>query len=803
MPKDDPLAVVRDAVPDARARIAELRIRPDSARPARGRPDALDAVAWAADATRRVLGVDLHDVQLMAGLAMCQGWTVQMLTGEGKTFAAIAPALFHGLAGDGVHVVTANPYLAERDAAWSGAVLRALGLTVGATLPGMERAGTRAAYACDVTFGADREFGFDYLRDNLWLPGEPPVQRGRAVAIVDEADAVLLDQARTPLVLSGAAPADAGNIGRADAVVAQLVVGEDVTIDGDAHVCELTDAGIARCEQLLGVPNLYADADVDWSHRIGMALRARAVLQRDRDYVVGDGVVSVVDELTGRIAEGRRWSDGLQQAVEAKEGVAIADERRPLARITVGSYFAGYEHLVGMSGTLAGAEEELADTFAMRVVAIPPDRPVIRRDEPDREFADTDARAAALVDDVERRHASGQPVLVGTVSIAQSNAFSRVLETRGVPHRVLSARNDAEEAEIIAQAGRSGAVTVATQMAGRGVDIVLDEPARAAGGLMIWGLEHHSSGRLDMQLRGRSGRQGDPGETRFALCPTDEIAAVGQAKAEELDAELRATVQSFDSVVDEIQEKMHSWRRRCAEEPIAGELHAALDKVAAAIAVASKPQRMLRIADIAGLEATGKRRLRTATREADVRTRIGDVMMRRSDELGGPAPFALIAQVTLAHLLVVMWADELDMLEAEKRFARIPLGYRGDNEVWRQAANKTYQTFVATVRHEWVAQLAALRLGRVDVERATAPTLPAAPSVAAEPIDAPEPPAAWKGFSFNRWVRNVFGHLLNWEPPVVLALDAVGDTSISPRARVRLDLDDPANSVVELITRPG
>lgn len=793
-----PLSALRSALPATRVRIGALRSA-DSDELTRRAADAdaeVDAiVALGAEATRRLLGVELHDGQLLAGAAMCLGYSVQMLTGEGKTFAAIIPALFHGRAGGGVHVVTANPYLAGRDASWSGAVLESLGLTVGVTLPGLSRAATRAAYACDVTFGADREFGFDYLRDNLWLPGEAPVQRGTAAAIVDEADAVLLDQARTPPVLSGSAHTTRDVIGRVDGVVRKLRVPEHVAVDPERHRCDLTDGGIERCEELLGVPNLYADDMVDWPHRLSMGLRAHIVLQRDRDYIVSGGAICVVDEVTGRIADGRRWSDGLQQAVEAKEGLAIVDERRALARITVGSYFLGYNELIGMSGTLEGAEQELADTYGMQVVSIPSNRPVIRRDHADVTFADRSARDLAVASDVVTRHRNGQPALVATRSIAQSVAFAQLLEDRAVPHRVLTARNDADEAAIIARAGQRGAVTVTTQMAGRGVDIVLDEDARRVGGLMVWGFEHHPSRRHDMQLVGRSGRQGDPGESRFAACPDDEIADIGQTLAEQLDAELRATVRHFDGAIDGAQRRLHTWREACTNTAIRPQLADAVATLAATLAATRRGQRPALAADI-GLDLDDLPR-RNFHRRREIETRLQGILERRATGLGGEAAWDEVARVVLSHLLIVLWADQLDILESRKILARISTRQAGDVSAWRADIARSYQAFTATVTQEWITQLLHLRLGAVS-SGSSSMEVPAVVEATAQPIDAPEPPPEWTGWSFNRWVRNHFGLLVNWEPPVVLALDAVGDTTESPRAKVRLDLDDPRRSVVEL-----
>ena len=385
----------------------------------------------------------------------------------------------------------------------------------------------------------------------------------------------------------------------------------------------------------------------------------------------------------------------------------------------------------------------------------------------------------------------------------QSAAFSDVLRGRRVPHRLLSANNDAEEADIIAVAGVAGAVTVATQMAGRGVDIVLDDRARVAGGLMIWGFEHHPSRRLDMQLRGRAGRQGDPGETRFASCPADEVVVVGQMVAERLDSELRANIRAFDRVVDELHELLYEWRRRCAHGDVESELEAAVAAVATEISRAAKARRAELAGDIAGLGLDGIRRVRTASRYEDIEARLGDVLHERHEVFGGPIAFSAVARVVLSHLLVAMWADELDLVEAQKLFTRAT-GPAGDDDRWRITAHQRYGQFTDTVRHEWIAQLAALQLGAVEAPPDDdGPALPVANTASAARIDAPEPPPAWEGFSFNRWVRNHFGVLLNWEPPVVLALDAVGDTTASPAARVRLDLDDPGRSVVELLEFPG
>lgn len=717
--------------------------------------------ALTVEAVRRVLDIELHDEQVMAGIALCAGWGVQMRTGEGKTFAAIHPALLFGLCHGGVHVMTANSYLAGRDAEWAGAVLRDLGLTVGVTAPGMTRDDVRRAYACDVTYGAERDFGFDFLRDGLWLPGDEPVQRGRVVAIVDEADAVLLDQARTPLVLSAPAAAATASIRRASRVVADLG-SDDVEINKRTRAVQLTDAGMTTCERLLGVPDLFTDS-VDWPHRIDMALRARFVLARDHDYVVRDGRVHVVDELTGRIVAGRQWGDGLHQALEAKEGLAIDDERRDIARISIGSYIGGYRRVVGMSGTLEGAERELGETVGMPVLTIPTHRPVVRVDAPDASYADRDAKHAAVADDVAERHASGQPVLVGTRSIEESRAFSAALDARGVAHDVLSAEHPELEAAVVAQAGRVGAVTVATQMAGRGVDIRLEH---SEPGLMVWGLGHHPSRRLDQQLRGRSGRQGDPGMSTFAVAADDDVPAAEQDLVEQLEADSRNEARRYAAAYDRMQDLVMVWREKAQTGDLAALIDDAVDTTAPA--------------------------LRRRRRRAAVEARRAAIDARAADF--GHA-YDAVARLTLGQLLVLRWADFLAALDTLERFSHLAGGSLGDTR-WEGLTRDRFAAFLRDTKDEWLTQLDEMQISH--------DTPPVAAPVRAEAISdfAPDEVEATMmpdydsiGLRAANWIRRKWGVVSVWEPPIVLNLEALGDTAPDGAVRVLLDLEDPTKSV--------
>ena len=555
-----------------------------------------EAFAACREAARRVLGIYPYRVQLIGGIILHQGRIAEMKTGEGKTLVAALPAYLNALSGNGVHVVTVNDYLAKRDSEQMGKVYRFMGLSVGLIVQGVKGAEKHAAYAADITYGTNNEFGFDYLRDNMALSLGEQVQRGHAFAIVDEVDSILIDEARTPLIISGQGEASGQLYMAADLFVSGLKyqritsvdnkeeevadIDADYIVDEKAKTATLTARGVEKAERAFNVVNLSDIENTTLAHHINQALKARGVMRRDIDYVVKDGEVLIVDEFTGRIMYGRRYNEGLHQAIEAKEGVEIANESKTFATITFQNYFRLYSKLSGMTGTAMTEREEFESTYKLDIVEIPTNKPVIRVDHPDVVYKNTEGKLRAIVAQIEECHTKGQPVLVGTVSVEKSEELSALLKQKGIPHKVLNAKNHEQEAEIVAQAGKFGAVTVATNMAGRGTDIMLGgnaeflakadlrragfteeqiceatgfgdteddgiltarnmfaslekhykkeiraeaDKVKAAGGLFILGTERHESRRIDNQLRGRSGRQGDPGESRFFLSLEDDI----------------------------------------------------------------------------------------------------------------------------------------------------------------------------------------------------------------------------------------------------------------------------------------
>jgi preprotein translocase subunit SecA len=528
----------------------------------------IEAFAVVREASRRVLGQRHFDVQMMGGAALHFGWVAEMKTGEGKTLVSTLPAYLNGLSGQGMHLVTVNDYLATRDAEWMGRLHRWLGLSVGLVVPGnSDPLYKREQYACDITYGTNNEFGFDYLRDNMAPSRDRQVQRGHVYAIVDEVDSILIDEARTPLIISGRVADAAQLYYKFASIVRGLKRDDDYEVDEEKRTVVPTDEGIEKVEHALGVENLYDGVAQNLVHQLQAALRAKELFRRDKDYVVASGEVKIVDEFTGRILEGRRWSEGLHQAVEAKEGVRIKEENQTLATVTLQNYFRMYDKLAGMTGTAQSDAAELANTYELQVVPIPTNKPMARLDQGDLIYKSEDAKFNAVVDDIAERYENGQPVLVGTISVEKSEKLSRLLDKQGISHSVLNAKvgQHFREAEIIAQAGRLHSVTVATNMAGRGVDIILGgnpeglakrdlrnegldpddtesrerlleltkehgqetslegDKVRELGGLYVLGTERHDSRRIDNQLRGRSGRQGDPGESRFYLSLEDDL----------------------------------------------------------------------------------------------------------------------------------------------------------------------------------------------------------------------------------------------------------------------------------------
>jgi len=595
---------------------------------------AVEAFAAMREAAVRVLGMRPFDVQVMGGVALHRGMVIEMRTGEGKTLVSTMPAYLNALGGDGVHVVTTNDYLAARDSEWMGQVHRFMGLTVGLIQADMDPPARKIAYAADITNGTNNEFGFDYLRDNMAMSADQMTKRGHRFAIIDEVDSILVDEARTPLIISGVV-GDAAKWYRDFAKIARgLSADVHYEVDEKKRQVITTEEGVSRVEQILGIENMYDHAAVDFVHHLDVALKAEALYAKDVEYLLNDGEVKIVDEFTGRVLDGRRYSEGLHQAIEAKEGVQVKQENQTLATITLQNYFRMYEKLSGMTGTAQTEAAEFKEIYDLEVVQLPTNRPIARADQEDFIYKSEAGKFAAVTADVTERHAKGQPVLIGTVSIETSEALSRALRKAGVTHEVLNAKHHQREAEIIAQAGRKGAVTVATNMAGRGVDIKLGgdaeglahsaarqsgfmvgspefeakrtaalvdfqtkcdrerQPVLAAGGLYVLGTERHDSRRIDNQLRGRSGRQGDPGESRFFLSTEDDLIrrfsgervhsimerlrmpedeaienkmiskAVERAQSavESQNFEIRKNVLKYDEVMNKQREIIYSWR---------------------------------------------------------------------------------------------------------------------------------------------------------------------------------------------------------------------------------------------------
>ncbi|WP_226000508.1 preprotein translocase subunit SecA [Paenibacillus sp. BJ-4] len=482
-----------------------------------------EAFATVREASKRVLGKRHYDVQMLGGIALHEGKIAEMKTGEGKTLVGTLPVYLNALLGKGVHVVTVNDYLAQRDSGEMGQIYNFLGMSVGLNLANMDHAAKQEAYACDITYGTNNEFGFDYLRDNMVLYKEQMVQRPLYFCIIDEVDSILVDEARTPLIISGQAQKSTELYFAADRFVKSLDVEEDYTLDIKVKSVALTENGVSKAENFFGLENLYDQESVTINHHIVQALKANAIMRLDVDYVVADGEVLIVDEFTGRLMAGRRYSDGLHQAIEAKENIIVQNESMTLATITFQNYFRMYRKLAGMTGTAKTEEEEFKKIYGLEVLQIPTNRPNQRVDMPDVVYKSVKGKFHAVVDEILERNKKNQPVLVGTISIENSELLSEMLKRKGVRHKVLNAKYHAEEAEIISHAGQAGAVTIATNMAGRGTDIVLGEGVSELGGLHIIGTERHESRRIDNQLRGRAGRQGDPGSTQFYLSLGDEL----------------------------------------------------------------------------------------------------------------------------------------------------------------------------------------------------------------------------------------------------------------------------------------
>lgn len=556
-----------------------------------------DAFAVIREASRRVLGMRQFDVQLIGGIILHRGNIAEMGTGEGKTLVATAPVYLNALEGKGAHVITVNDYLAKRDSEWMGQVYKFLGLSVGLIVHDLDFEQRKIAYNSDITYGTNNEFGFDYLRDNMVSSLDQMVQRPLHYCLIDEVDSILIDEARTPLIISGPGQKSTDNYYVMSKLVPQLKLGEDYTIDEKQKTVAPTEAGVSKMEKMLKVDNLYDTDNLELNHLFVQALRAQAMMERDRDYVVKDGEVVIVDEFTGRLMYGRRYSDGLHQAIEAKEGLQVQRESQTLATITFQNYFRMYDKLAGMTGTAKTEEQEFIKIYGLEVFQVPTNRPVQRKDLPDVIFKTKRGKYRAVVREIERRHATGQPMLIGTTSIEQSEQLSHMLKEAGIVHNVLNAKYHELEAQIVAQAGQKGQVTIATNMAGRGTDIVLGEGVSDLGGLAIIGTERHESRRIDNQLRGRAGRQGDPGSSQFFLSLEDDLLRIfggdnikkfmekmgleedeeirssmvssaiqkAQKRVEERNFDIRKYVLEYDDVMNQQRKVVYEQRRKILE----------------------------------------------------------------------------------------------------------------------------------------------------------------------------------------------------------------------------------------------
>src|ERR1700678_2676984 len=597
-------AVAVNALESAKAALSdeELRNKTVEFRERLANGETLDAMlpetfAVVREASKRTLGMRHFDVQIMGGQVLFEGRIAEMKTGEGKTLVATLPMYARALEGRGVTVVTVNDYLVRRDAEWMSPIFDALGMTIGIIQHDLDPVQRRAAYNCDITYVTNNEVGFDYLRDNMAWQVEDLVQRDLYFALIDEVDSVLVDEARTPLIISGPSQESGELYVKFAQIIPRLKKGEDYTVDEKAHAVPITEAGVARVEKMLGIGNLYEQRNIELTHQLNAALKAWNLFHRDQQYIEKDGEIVIVDEFTGRLMYGRRYSDGIHQAIEAKEGIKVRGEDQTLATITFQNLFRLYDHLAGMTGTAKTEEREFRDIYGLDVVVVPTNMPMVRKDRSDIVYKSERAKFESVVDEITAEHSKGRPVLVGTRSIEKSESLAGMLRRRGVECNVLNAKYHEQEAQIIKDAGVPGKVTIATNMAGRGVDIKLGEGVAAIGGLHIIGTERHESRRIDNQLRGRAGRQGDPGSTRFYIALDDELMRLfgaeriqkmmdfvkftdetpieagilsksienAQSKVENHNYEIRKQVLEYDDVMNKQREVIYAERRRVLE----------------------------------------------------------------------------------------------------------------------------------------------------------------------------------------------------------------------------------------------
>jgi preprotein translocase subunit SecA len=798
-----------------------------------------EAFAVCREAAKRTIGQRHFDVQLMGGAALHFGWIAEMKTGEGKTLVSTLPAYLNGLSGRGMHLITVNDYLASFHAEWMGRIHSFLGLTVGLIVPGRNSSPVekRAQYACDITYGTNNEFGFDYLRDNMVTRLAQKTQRGHVYAIVDEVDSILIDEARTPLIISGRVADAAKLYYRFASIVRSLQRDVDYEVDEEKRIVFPLEEGIEKVEQQLGVENLYDGVAQNLVHQLQAALKAKELYRRDKDYIVSNGEVKIVDEFTGRILEGRRWSEGLHQAVEAKEGVRIKEENQTLATITLQNYFRLYEKLAGMTGTATTEAAEFANTYGLQAVPIPTNRPMVRRDQSDVIYRTEDAKFAAVVEDLMERYERGQPVLVGTVSVEKSEKLADLLKKRGIPHEVLNAKQHFREAEIVAQAGRLHAVTVATNMAGRGVDILLGgfpeglakrdlaaegldpaseegkarfaellakhdeeckgegERVRELGGLYVLGTERHESRRIDNQLRGRAGRQGDPGESRFYLSLEDELMRLfatgamawvmgkafpddvpleskmvtrsvekAQNTVEARNAEIRKNVLKYDEVMNEQRKVIYSLRNAVLEgqdlrDRAMDELAEAVETVISAHCVSEYSEEW----DLEGLanevrtfwpsEVTAERMAESASTDELYELLMNEAVdhyEKREEELGEQVMREVERQVML-RIVDQKWREHLEEMDYLREGINLrAMGQKDPLTEWQREGFAMFEQMMKGVATDFVKYAMQVQVNVVRPEgEAAAETVPDGTDLAAASAPLADDEPAVTGLSYT------------------------------------------------------
>ncbi|HEB69361.1 MAG TPA: preprotein translocase subunit SecA [Desulfobulbus sp.] len=721
-----------------------------------------EAFAVVREAARRVLGERHYDVQLIGGLVLHRGMIAEMKTGEGKTLMSTAPVYLNALSGKGVHVVTVNDYLASRDMEWMGQVYRFLGLTTGSIVHDMDDDDRREAYAADVTYGTNNEFGFDYLRDNMKFSLEDFCQRGFNYAIVDEVDSILIDEARTPLIISGPAEMSTDMYLKVDRIMKHFKEDEHYTKEEKDRQAMLTDEGVILGEELLGVDNLYDPRNINQLHHINQALKAHVLFQRDVDYIVKNGQVVIVDEFTGRTMEGRRYSDGLHQALEAKEGVKIEKENQTLASITFQNYFRMYDKLAGMTGTADTEAPEFKKIYDLDVVVIPTHRELIRLDYPDVIYKNEKAKYRNIVREIKELNEKGQPILVGTISIDVSEKIAKMLEKEKVPHEVLNAKQHEREAEIIADAGQKGKVTIATNMAGRGTDIKLGEGVRELGGLHILGTSRHESRRIDNQLRGRSGRQGDPGSSRFFLSLEDDLLRIfgsgrisgimdklgmeedepiehsmiskaienAQRKVEGHHFDIRKHLLEYDDVMNKQREVIYSQRREVLQgediKPIIDDMVTDLvQEVVSEIAVEKTPSEDWewetfneRVGELFNLQPAWNKTERTDLDHDSLLKKLTaeiEAKYRRQEEQNGPEQMRQLERMILLQMVDTLWKEHLlNMDHLKEGIGLRGYGQKNPLDEYKKEGFDLFMTMIETVKQQTVGTLFRVQIMQDD-----------------------------------------------------------------------------------------